>query len=64
MAAKVKRGFASLPIAKYYNGGYFSVSEVKSELADLSVSQGGLMTNLEGVVRTISKNESTADFRW
>jgi hypothetical protein len=35
---------------------------VKSELADLSMSKSGLTMNLDGVVRTISKNESTADF--
>jgi hypothetical protein len=39
---------------------FFLFREVKSELADLSLSQGGLMMNLEGVIRTISNNESAA----
>jgi hypothetical protein len=37
--------------------------EVKSELADLSLSQGSLKKRLEGVIRTINKNESATDFR-
>jgi hypothetical protein len=42
----------------------FCFREVKSQLADLSLSQGGLMMNLKGVVRTISKNKSTANFQY
>jgi hypothetical protein len=41
----------------------FSFREVKSELAELSLPQGGLMMNLKGVVRTISKNKSAANFQ-
>jgi hypothetical protein len=41
---------------------FFCFREVKSELADLSLSKSGLMMNLDGVARIISKNESTADF--
>jgi hypothetical protein len=50
--------------AEYCHGGRFSFyREVKTELADLLMSQGSLMTNLEGVVQTISINESATDFR-
>jgi hypothetical protein len=41
---------------------------VKSELADLSLSQSSFKKSLEGVIQTIIKNESAADFwqygRW
>jgi hypothetical protein len=35
---------------------FFCFREVKSELVDLLLSQGGQMMNLEGVVKTILKN--------
>ncbi len=42
---------------------FFLFSEVKLKLTDLSLSQGGLMTNIEGVGRTSSKNKSAVPFR-
>jgi hypothetical protein len=41
---------------------FFCFLEVNSELTDLSVSQGGQMTNLKGVVQNRRKNKSTAAF--
>jgi hypothetical protein len=42
---------------------FFCSKEVKSELTDLLQSQGGLITNLEGVFQTISKSETASNFR-
>jgi hypothetical protein len=39
---------------------FFLFWKLKAELADLSLSQSSLKKSLEGVVRTISKNESAA----
>ncbi len=41
---------------------FFCFREIKSKLADLSLSQGSLMMNLEGVIRTSSKNEFVIAF--
>jgi hypothetical protein len=39
---------------------FFLFWQLKAEMADLSLSQSSLKKSLEGVVRTISKNESAA----
>jgi hypothetical protein len=41
----------------------FLFRRVKSELADLLLSQKSFSTSLEGVIRTISKNDSTTVIR-
>jgi hypothetical protein len=62
-AVKAKKRSASLPIHRIPpRQMFFCFREVKSELADLMLSQGVLMTNLDGVVKTGSKNDSAADF--
>jgi hypothetical protein len=40
---------------------FFCFREVKSELADLMLSRGVLMTNWDGVVEISSKDNSAAD---
>jgi hypothetical protein len=63
-SGKGKKRSASRPICQQQLWRtFFCFREVKSELADLSLSMSGLMMNLDGVVRTINKNESAADFR-
>jgi hypothetical protein len=42
---------------------FFCFREAKSELMDLSLSQGSIKKSLEGVIRTISKNESAIALR-
>jgi hypothetical protein len=60
-----KKRSASHPICqKQLRQTFFCFREVKSELADFSLSKSGLMMNLDGVVQTINKNESAANFRW
>jgi hypothetical protein len=64
MAAKASRRFVSLLIHRIWlRRTFFGFREVKSKPADLSLSQGCLKTNLEGVARTGTKNGSTAAFR-
>jgi hypothetical protein len=56
-------GLPAFLFSKYCFGGLFIFQRVKSELADLSLSQGSLRMGLKKVVQTISKNESNADFQ-
>jgi hypothetical protein len=63
MAAKAERRSASHPACQIQLWRtFFCLREVKSELADLRQSHGGLTMNLDGVVRYISKNGPAADF--
>ncbi len=41
---------------------FFCFREVKSELADLMLSRGVLVTNLDGVRETGSKNDFASNF--
>jgi hypothetical protein len=62
-AVKTSRPSARLPIHQIWLRRIFlGFREVKSKPADLSLTQGGLMTNLEGVTRTSRKNESATTF--
>jgi hypothetical protein len=64
MAAKASRRFISLLIRQIrLRRTFFGFREVKSKPADLSLSQGCLKTNLEGVARTSTENSSAAAFR-
>jgi hypothetical protein len=64
MAAKASRRFVSLLIRRIWlRRTFFGFREVKTKPADLSLSQGCLKTNLEGVARTGTENGSAAAFR-
>jgi hypothetical protein len=59
MAAKASRQFVSLLIRRIrLRQTFFGFREAKSKPADLSLSQGSLKTNLEGVARTGTENGS------
>jgi hypothetical protein len=63
MAAKASRRFASLLICRIrLRRTFFSFRKAKSKPADLSLSQGSLKTNLEGVARTSTENGSATAF--
>ncbi len=64
MAAKASRRFVSLLIRRIRLWRtVFSFREVKSKPADLSLSQGCLKTNLEGVARTGTENGFATAFQ-
>jgi hypothetical protein len=61
MEAKASRRLVSLLIRRIWlRRTFFGFREAKSKPADLSLSQGSLKTNLEGVARTGTKNGSAA----
>jgi hypothetical protein len=63
MEAKASRWSTSLPFHQILlRWTLFCFRDVKLKLSDLSLSQGGLMTNLEGINRTSTKNESSIAF--
>ncbi len=63
MAAKASRRFVGLFIRRIRLGRtFFGFREAKSKPADLSLSQGRLKTNLEGVARTGTENGSATAF--
>jgi hypothetical protein len=63
MAAKASRRFVSLFIRRIrLRRTFFGFREAKSKPADLSLSQGRLKMNLEGVARTVTENGSAAAF--
>jgi hypothetical protein len=63
MAAKASRRFVSLLIRQIWlQRTFFGFREAKSKPADLSLSQGSLKTNLEGVAQTGAENGSAGAF--
>ncbi len=67
MATKALRRFVSLLICRIrLRRTFFGFREVKSKQADLSLSQGSLKTNLEGVLEPAPKTGSPPPFsgRW
>jgi hypothetical protein len=62
MVAKASRRSASLPIHQIrLQWIFFCFKEAKSKLVELSLSQGGLMTNLERVTQISSKSILAVD---
>jgi hypothetical protein len=67
MVAKASRRFVSLLICRIWlRRTFFSFREVKSKPANLSLSQGSLKTNLEGVAQASSETGPPSPFggRW